>query len=120
MLRNRNYIEGARSALVEKIRESTLSVLPIIIIVAVLSLGFLPLRPDCLLTFFIGSVMIIVGMSLFSLGAEKSMTPIGSKIGTALTRTKNLPLILIVAFLLGFAITVSEPDLQVWRKQCRT
>lgn len=113
MLRNRNYIEGARSALVEKIRESTLSVLPIIIIVAVLSLGFLPLRPDCLLTFFIGSVMIIVGMSLFSLGAEKSMTPIGSKIGTALTRTKNLPLILIVAFLLGFAITVSEPDLQV-------
>ena len=30
------------------------------------------------------------------------MTPIGSKIGTALTRTKNMPLILGVSFLLGF------------------
>lgn len=41
------------------------------------------------------------------------MTPIGTKIGTALTKTKNLPLILGVSFLLGFAITVAEPDLQV-------
>ena len=57
--------------------------------------------------------MLIIGMGLFSLGAEQSMTPIGNKIGTALTRTKNLPLILAVSFLLGFAITISEPDLQV-------
>lgn len=41
------------------------------------------------------------------------MTPIGNQIGTALTRTKNLPLILAVSFLLGFAITIAEPDLQV-------
>ena len=61
----------------------------------------------------IGGVMLVVGMGLFSLGAEQSMTPIGTKIGTALTRTKNLPLILGVSFALGFAITVAEPDLQV-------
>ena len=52
-------------------------------------------------------------MGLFSLGAEQSMTPIGNKIGTALTKTKNLPLIIGVSFLLGFAVTVAEPDLQV-------
>ncbi len=57
--------------------------------------------------------MLVIGMGLFSLGAEQSMTPIGKQIGTALTRTKNLPLILAVSFLLGFAITISEPDLQV-------
>ena len=72
-----------------------------------------PMRPDLLLCFLIGAVMLVVGMGLFSLGAEQSMTPIGSKIGTALTRTKNMPLILGVSFLLGFAITVAEPDLQV-------
>ena len=60
-----------------------------------------------------GQLMLILGMGLFSLGAEQSMTPIGTKIGTALTKTKNLPLILGVSFLLGFAITVAEPDLQV-------
>lgn len=41
------------------------------------------------------------------------MTPIGNKVGTALTKTKNLPLILSVSFVLGFAVTIAEPDLQV-------
>lgn len=57
--------------------------------------------------------MIIVGMGIFSLGADQSMTPVGNKIGTALTKTKNMPLILFLSFILGFAITVAEPDLQV-------
>lgn len=71
------------------------------------------MQPDLLLCFIVGALLLIIGMGLFSLGAEQSMTPIGSKIGTALTRTRNLPLILSVSFLLGFAITVAEPDLQV-------
>ncbi len=87
--------------------------LPIVIIVLLLCLSISPMRPDLLLCFLIGAVMLIIGMGLFSLGAEQSMTPIGSKIGTALTKTRNLPLILGVSFLLGFAITVAEPDLQV-------
>ena len=41
------------------------------------------------------------------------MTPIGNRIGMALTKTRNLPLILIVSFMLGFAVTIAEPDLQV-------
>lgn len=71
------------------------------------------MQPDLLLTFLVGALMLIIGMGLFSLGAEQSMTPIGNQIGTALTRTKNLPLILAVSFLLGFAITIAKPDLQV-------
>ena len=97
----------------EKIKESTVSVLPIAVIVALLCLFISPMQPDLLLCFIIGAILLVVGMGLFSLGADQFMTPIGNKIGTALTRTKNLPLILIVSFLLGFAITVAEPDLQV-------
>ena len=55
-------------------------------------------------------------MGLFSLGADQSMTPIGNKIGTTLTKTQNMPLILAVSFVLGIAITVAEPDLQVLAK----
>ena len=55
----------------------------------------------------------ILGMGFFTLGAESAMTPIGGKIGTALTKSKKLPLILIVSFLLGIAVTAAEPDLQV-------
>lgn len=106
-------MEATKTELAEKIRESAVSVLPILILVSLLCLFLTPMQPQLLLAFLIGALMLILGMGLFSLGAEQSMTLIGTKIGTALTKTKNLPLILGVSFLLGFAITVAEPDLQV-------
>lgn len=57
--------------------------------------------------------MIIAGMGIFTLGAETSMAPIGNRIGTAITKSRSLVLILVVSFILGIAITVAEPDLQV-------
>lgn len=107
------HLRETRTAVTEKVVESLFSVLPIVIIVFLLCLYISPMQPDLLLTFLVGAMMLIIGMGLFSLGAEQSMTPIGNQIGTALTRTKNLPLILAVSFLLGFAITIAEPDLQV-------
>ena len=97
----------------ENLRESTVSVLPIVVIVLLLCLTVAPVSADLLLCFLIGALFVIVGMGLFSLGAEASMTPIGNRIGTALTKTRNLPLILVVSFMLGFAVTIAEPDLQV-------
>ena len=87
--------------------------LPILLIVSLLCLFVSPLSPDLLLSFLLGSVLIIVGMGIFTLGAETSMTPIGNRIGTSLTKSRNLPLILLVSLVLGFAITIAEPDLQV-------
>lgn len=102
-----------KMAIAEKIKESAISVLPIVIIVTLLCFSVIPMKTDLLLSFLIGAVMIVLGMGFFTLGVEMSMTPIGNKVGTALTKSKNLPLILLVSFLLGFAITVAEPDLQV-------
>ncbi len=94
-------------------RESLVSVLPILIIVAILCLAVTPIQPSLLLAFLIGALLIIVGMGLFTQGAESSMTVIGNRIGASLTRSKKLWLILIVSFVLGLAVTISEPDLQV-------
>ena len=105
--------EKFRTVIPEKIKEAALSVFPIVAIVLALCLTVSPIKPDLLLCFLLGALMLIAGMGLFSLGAETSMTPIGSKIGTALTKTKKMPLILLISFFLGFAITISEPDLQV-------
>lgn len=98
-------------SVLEKMKESAGSVLPMVIIVMILCLTMFPIASDLMLCFLIGALLLIFGMGFFSLGAEISMTPIGNKIGTALTKTKNLPLILAVSFILGFAITVAEPDL---------
>ena len=64
-----------------------------------------------MLNFFIGTVMVVIGIGLFSLGADTSMIKIGNKIGTALT--KKLPLIVLVSFAFGFAVTIAEPAVTV-------
>ena len=97
----------------EKFKEAAASVLPITLIVAVLCLFFVPVSTDLMLSFLLGALMLIVGMGMFTLGSDVSMTQIGNQIGAKLTKTRNLKLILIVSLLLGIAITVAEPDLQV-------
>ncbi len=101
------------NVLAEKMKESVLSVLPITLIVAVLCIFFVPVESGLMLSFLIGSVMIIVGMGLFTLGSELSMTQIGNHIGAKMTKSRKLGLILLLSFLLGVAITMAEPDLQV-------
>ncbi len=107
------YFGNNRMEVTEKIKEAFWSVLPIFIIVMVLCFFVVPVQTDLLLCFFLGTVLLVFGMGLFTLGAEVSMTPIGNKVGTALTKTKNLPIILVISFFLGFAVTISEPDLRV-------
>ncbi len=102
-----------RSVILEKLRESAVSVLPITGIVFVLCLFLVPVGTDLLLSFLIAAAMLLVGMGLFNLGVEQSMSLIGSYTGARMTRSKRLWLILSLSFLLGLAITIAEPDLQV-------
>lgn len=102
-----------RKQLTEKFREAVASVLPITLIVTIVCFSFVPVTTDLMLSFLIGSVLLIVGMALFTLGSEVSMTQIGTHMGAKLTKSRKLWLILTVSFLLGVAITVAEPDLQV-------
>ena len=72
-----------------------------------------PVDTGLMLSFLLATAMLILGMGLFTLGAEMSMSKIGNYIGSKLTKSRKLWLILAVSFLLGVAITVAEPDLQV-------
>ena len=89
------------------------SVLPIALIVAAICFSAAPVSTDLMLAFLIGTVLLILGTGLFTLGSELAMTQIGSAIGARMTRSRKLWLILLLSFLLGVAITVAEPDLQV-------
>ena len=101
----------------EKLLEALQAVLPIVAIVLVLCFTIAPVSPSILLCFLLGAVLIVVGIMFFTLGAEMSMTPMGERGGAVLTRSRKLPVILGVGFLLGFLITISEPDLQVLANQ---
>jgi len=100
-----------------KLKEALKAVLPIIGIVLVLSFIIAPIPPSILLLFLFGAVLLVVGMMFFTLGAELSMTPMGEKIGTKMANSRHIGVVLLLCFMLGFVITVSEPDLQVLAEQ---
>lgn len=106
-----------RSKLKEKFGETLKAVLPILLIVVLLCFTIAPISPSILMTFLIGAVLLIVGMLLFSVGVELSMTIMGERVGTTMTKTKNLLVMVFLGFVMGLIITISEPDLQVLAQQ---
>ena len=101
----------------DKFQESIASVLPITIIVLLLCFTVAPIPNNMLVSFLMGAVLLIVGMAFFTLGADTAMTPIGTKVGSCITKSRKVWLIVFVSFLLGIIITISEPDLQVLANQ---
>ena len=106
-----------KTILAEKIKESLASVLPVTGIVLLLLITIVPIDAPILLSFLLGAVMLIFGMGLFTLGADMSMMPMGEYVGSKITKTKKLWMIIIVSFFVGVMITVSEPDLTVLANQ---
>ena len=98
--------------------EALVSTMPITVVVYLLSLTpWFNFSPVELITFTVGAVLLILGIGLFSLGADLAMTPMGTHVGSGLSRQRKLGLLLAVCFVLGLLITVAEPDLQVLANQ---
>lgn len=100
-----------------KLKESAKSVLPIGAIVLALHLFLVPIPPGTLVLFIVGIILLTVGMSIFTIGADMAISPIGEIIGSKLTQSRKLWLLLTGCFVLGIVVTIAEPDLQVLSKQ---
>ena len=100
-----------------KIRESLSSVLPIALLVLLLHFTIAPLPKYTLILFCFGTVLLIFGMGLFTLGADLAMMPMGERIGAKLTESRKLWLVVGICFVMGMLITIAEPDLQVLANQ---
>ena len=104
--------------LITKIKEALISALPITAIVYLMALTpWFDFSREELISFTVGAVLLVLGIGLFNLGADLAMTPMGTHVGSGLSRQKKLGLLLGVCFILGVFITVAEPDLQVLAKQ---
>ena len=113
----REQFQQTRTVLREKVKEAIASVLPITAIVLILCFTISPVPTEVLLAFLVGAVLLIIGMGLFTLGADTAMTPIGERVGVHMTKSRKLWVVVSVSFLMGVIITVSEPDLQVLANQ---
>ena len=105
--------------ILNKFKETAVSVLPIMGIVLFLGLTVAPLDKFLLIRFVLGGILLIIGLTIFLLGVDLGIQPMGERCGAELTKKRSLPLLLIVAFIIGFIVTAAEPDIQVFGDQVK-
>ena len=105
-------------ALVVKLKEAAVSVLPVALIVLLLNCTpLVNFTGKETIAFSISALALIIGISLFNLGADIAMTPIGEQIGSTLPKSGKFKTLLLIGFLMGVFITIAEPDLSVLASQ---
>ena len=95
--------------------ESSLSIIPIVAIILILSLSTLtPLIGgwDYLLL-IVGALVLIIGLSIFSIGSSRSLSKVGEHMGASLSKQNNIWIVILVSFLLGALVTCAEPSIMI-------
>ena len=105
---------------VEKFREVVISVLPISMLVVLLKFTFIRLEPSLFIRFIIGVIFIILGLTVFLVGVDQSITPFGNQMGGVIIKKNKLWIVVIAGILLGFFISIAEPDLHILANQVAT
>lgn len=100
-------------ALKAKLKEVLGSVLPITVIVLVLHFTISPLNQAMLNAFLLGSLLVIIGLTIFLFGIDQGLEPIGHGIGNSLVHSKSFAAIITICLVLGFFISYAEPDLHI-------
>ncbi len=93
------------------------SVLPITVMVLLLHFTLTPMEGPMIWRFLFGAALIMVGLTLFLIGVDIGVTPLGDHTGTALAKSNKLWIVLIAGVVLGFFISIAEPGLLVLADQ---
>jgi len=101
------------SILIEKFKEVIVAVLPITIIVLLLDFTIIPLETHLILRFLVGAALIIIGLTIFLIGVDIGITPIGTLMGKSLVKSNKMWIVGIAGLILGFFISIAEPDLHI-------
>lgn len=101
----------------DKISEALSSVLPVSVIILLLGMSVTPLSLETCLLFLAGTVLLVVGMGLFTLGADMAMMPMGEALGRKLGASRKTVLVAGAFLVMGVLVTVAEPDLTVLASQ---
>ncbi len=105
--------------LAQKLKDVSLSVLPITLLVLLLHFTIVPVESAALLRFLLGAVSVVLGLGIFLFGAQIGITPLGTLIGETIAKTNKVWIVSALGFLMGFLITIAEPDLQILAQQVK-
>lgn len=101
----------------QKLKEVLMSVIPITLIVLILNFTITPLATPLIIRFLIGTLLVILGLTIFLIGVDIGITPLGNLMGSTLTKTNKLWIVVIAGLILGFFISIAEPGLVVLARQ---
>lgn len=105
------------NTLTAKLKETTISVAPIFAVVVVLHLTWVPLPGMMLPRFGIGAIAVIIGLSLFLLGVDVGIAPLGHVMANQVVKSGRFTVVMSVTFVLGFLLTMAEPDILIYGAQ---
>jgi len=101
------------SVIISKFKEVLYSVLPITVLVLILNFTLTPIETPLIIRFLMGATLIIVGLTIFLIGVDIGITPIGNTMGSAIVKTNKIWIVAVAGLLLGFFISIAEPDLHI-------
>lgn len=99
------------------LKDITLSVLPITVLVIILSFTLVPIETEMLVRFIMGAIFVTIGLVIFLLGAHIGISPIGNLMGESIAKSNKIIFVGILGFILGFFINIAEPDIQILANQ---
>lgn len=105
------------NVLLEKLKEVLFAVIPITLLVLVLNFTLTPLDHHLLVRFLFGAFFIIIGLTIFLFGVDIGITPIGTLMGNALAKSNKIWIVGLAGLILGFFISIAEPDLHILASQ---
>ena len=97
--------------MLSSLMDSARDLLPIVVVIAFFQ--FLVLRQPIpnLADMLLGTLFVVIGLTLFVRGLDLGLFPIGQSMANAFARKGSLFWLLLFAFSLGFSTTVAEPAL---------
>lgn len=101
------------NAFLQKSKEVLLAVLPVTVIVLLLQVTVLHMEWMLIYRFLLGAVLMLPGLALFLVGVDIGIAPIGDRMGAGIAKSNKLAMVIFAALVLGFFITLAEPDLHI-------
>ncbi|RUM78639.1 MAG: DUF1538 domain-containing protein [Candidatus Thioglobus sp.] len=93
--------------------DSAKDLAPIVLVIAFFQIVVLQQAIPNLSEIIVGTLFILVGLTLFIYGLKLGLFPIGETLAYAFIKKGSIAWLLIFAFALGFGATIAEPDLIV-------
>ena len=105
------------NAFMMKLKDNVFAIVPIIGLVLILGLTVVSIEMILIIKFLIGGVLIIFGLSIFLLGVDLAIMPLGDHTGDAISKSNKLWILVAAGIILGFFISLAEPGMIILANQ---